>query len=53
MTADLPSEAGSKFEVQIATITIPYINDAEVRFCRFMEADQSTQIGTSQAYLYT
>ena len=50
MTADLPSEAGAKIEVQIATITIPYINEAEVRFCRFLEADQSTQIGTSQAH---
>jgi len=52
MSADLPSEAGAKIEVQIATITIPYINDAEVRFCRFLEADQSTQIGTSQAHFY-
>jgi len=52
MTADLALEASAKFEVQIATITIPYINDAEVRFCRFLEADQSTQIGTSQAHFY-
>jgi hypothetical protein len=52
MTADLPSKAGAKFEVQIATITIPYINDAEVRFCRFLEADHSTQIGTSQVHFY-
>jgi len=52
MSADLPSEAGAKFQVQIATMTIPYINDAEVRFCRFLEADHSTQIGTSQAHFY-
>jgi len=52
MTADLPSKAGTKFEIQIATMTIPYINDAEVRFCRFLEADYSTQIGTSQAHFY-
>ena len=52
MTADLPSKAGTKFEVQIATITIPYINDAEVRFCRFLEADHSTRIGTSQVHFY-
>ena len=52
MTADRLSEAGAKFEVQIATMTIPYINDAEVRFCRFLEADHSTQIGTSQAHFY-
>ena len=52
MSADLPSESGAKFQVQIATMTIPYINDAEVRFCRFLEADHSTQIGTSQAHFY-
>ena len=52
MTADLALEPSAKFGVQIATITIPYINDAEVRFCRFLEADQSTQIGTSQAHFY-
>ena len=52
MTADLTSKAGTKFEVQIATITIPYINDAEVRFCRFLASDQSTQIGTSQIHFY-
>lgn len=52
MSADLPSEAGAKFQVQIATMTIPYINDAEVRFCRFLEADHSTQIGASQAHFY-
>ena len=52
MSADLPSEAGAKFQVQIATMTIPYINDAEVRFCRFLEADHSTKIGISQAHFY-
>ena len=52
MSADLPSESGAKFQVQIATITIPYINDAEVRFCRFLEADHSTKIGISQAHCY-
>jgi len=52
MSADLPSEAGAKLQVQIATMTIPYINDAEVRFCRFLEADHSTKIGISQAHFY-
>jgi hypothetical protein len=52
MSADLPSESGAKFQVQIATVTIPYINDAEVRFCRFLEADHSTKIGISQAHFY-
>ena len=52
MTTDLPSEAGTKFEIQIATITIPYISVDQVRFCRFLETDLSTQIGTSQAHVY-
>jgi len=51
MTADLTSKIGARFQVQIATITIPYINEAEVRFCRFLEADQSTQIGTSKGHV--
>lgn len=52
MSADLTSESGAKFQVQIATMTIPYINDAEVRFCRFLEANHSTEIGASQAHFY-
>ena len=52
MTADLTSESGVKFQVQLATITIPYINEAEVRFCRFLEYEHSTQIGISQAHFY-
>ena len=52
MTAEPTSEVGAKFEVQVATITIPYINEAEVRFCRFLEADHSTKIGISQAHFY-
>ena len=42
----------TKFSVQLATITIPYINDSQVRFCRFLEADNSMRLGASQAHLY-
>lgn len=52
MSADPTTESGTKFEIQIATITIPYINETEVRFCRFLEADHFKQIGTSQAHFY-
>ena len=42
----------TKFRVQLATLTIPYINDAQVRFCRFLEANNSMRLGASQAHLY-
>jgi len=52
MTTDLPSQAGTKFEIQIATITIPYISVDQVRFCRFLARDQSMEVGALQAHIY-
>ena len=40
------------YSVQLATLNIPYINDAQVRFCRFLELDNSMRLGASQAHIY-
>lgn len=42
----------TEFSLQLATLTIPYINDAQVRFCRFLEADNYMRLGASQAHIY-
>lgn len=38
--------------IQVAAIAIPWINDVEIKFCRFLEWDPSAQIGDAQSYVF-
>ena len=48
----ITDDTNASFQIQIATIIIPYLGKSAGRFCRFFKCDEGERLGVEQAHVY-
>ena len=48
----ITDDTNASFQIQIATIIIPYLGKSAGRFCRFLKCDEGERVGVEQVHVY-